>query len=57
MSLYKSGGGAIRLLAVIGAALAAMLTSAAAQQGERGLLASDLLVPLRGLMNPEAAPC
>ncbi len=43
--------------AELGVCLHARAGDLAAATGERGLLASDLLRPLRGLMNPEAAPC
>jgi NAD(P)H-hydrate epimerase len=43
--------------AEMGVSLHAAAGDLAAQAGERGLIASDLLVPLRGLLNRAAMPC
>jgi NAD(P)H-hydrate epimerase len=41
----------------MGVSLHAAAGDLAARAGERGLIASDLLVPLRGLLNRAAMPC
>ena len=41
----------------LGVCLHARAGDLASGGGERGLLASDLLEPLRGLLNPEIGPC